>query len=193
MATVAETTVQIPSTAEADPLRDEPEGLYEVIDEQIVEKPPMGAYEIELASFLQGVLDTFARANGRGRAVTEMLFRLTIEPRLDRRPDVAFISNERWPMDRRAPRAAAWEVVPDLAIEVISPSNRTADDLRAVEDYFRAGSRQVWLVVPGVNRVYVFTSPTSVTIRSLGEAIDGGDLLPGFSLTLLDLFGDANT
>ncbi|MEW4570605.1 Uma2 family endonuclease [Tautonia sp. JC769] len=191
MATVAETTAQIPSTAEADPLRDEPEGLYEVIDEQIVEKPPMGAFEAWVASVLFRGLVTSPQVVEQGRVASELLFRLDAERRLDRRPDLAFVSFDRWPRTRPVPRSAAWEVVPDLAIEVISPSNRTADDLRAVEDYFRAGSRQVWLVVPGVNRVYVFTSPASVTIRSLGEAIDGGDLLPGFSLTLLDLFGDA--
>ncbi|WP_169978536.1 Uma2 family endonuclease [Tautonia rosea] len=192
MATAAETTVQNPSTSGDNSLRDEPEGLYEVIDEQCVEKPPMGAFEAWVASVLFRGLVTHPMVVEQGRVVSELLFRIDAEQRLDRRPDLAFVSFDRWPEARPVPRAAAWEVVPDLAIEVVSPSNRTADDLRAVEDYFRAGSRQVWLVVPGVNRVYVFTSPTSVTIRSLGDALDGGDLLPGFSLTLLELFGDPN-
>ncbi|WP_152052447.1 Uma2 family endonuclease [Tautonia marina] len=192
MATATETTVLSRSTTEADLLRDEPEGLYEVIDEQIVEKPPMGAFEAWVASVLFRGLVTNSQVVEQGRVASELLFRLDAERRLDRRPDLAFISFDRWPKARPVPRAAAWEVVPDLAIEVISPSNKTADDLRAVEDYFRAGTRQVWLVVPGVNRVYVFTSPTSVTIRSLGESLDGGDLLPGFSLSVLELFGDAN-
>jgi Uma2 family endonuclease len=185
----------VPPTASPPPPTplDEPEGLYEVIDDQILEKPPMGAYEVELASFLQGVLDTFARTNGLGRAVTEMLFRIDPDRPLDRRPDVAFVSAARWPVEQRAPRAASWEVVPDLAVEVVSPSNRTADDLRAVEDYFRAGSRLVWLVVPGIARVYVYSSPTAVSFRSLGESIDGADLLPGFSLSLAELFGDVES
>ena len=70
--------------------------LYEVVDGQIVEKEPMGAYEILVGSFLNTCLDGFARANNCGRAVSEMLF--DFGTRLSqRRPDVAYVSYDRWP------------------------------------------------------------------------------------------------
>src|SRR6059058_4936995 len=94
----------------APPATIEPEGLYEVVDGQIVATPPMGAFEVELASILQNWMGPFARSNHLGRVVTEMLFVIDPARGRERRPDVAFVSHERWPIDRRAPKTAAWEV-----------------------------------------------------------------------------------
>src|SRR5260370_12220818 len=150
----------------------------------------MGADEVEIASCLQGLMAAFARSNGLGRVVTEMLFRIDPERKLERRPDVAFIAHERWPLERRAPGTAAWAIVPDLAVEVISPNNRTVDDFVKLEEYFRAGTRVVWLVIPNVAKVYVYDSPTSVPILALGDDLHGGAVLPGVRLPLATLFGD---
>ena len=78
----------------------EPDGLYEVVGDQIVETTPMGVFEAYLASFLQDTIGPFARTNRLGRVVTEMLFNLRPAVDRDRRPDVAFISAGRWPLDR---------------------------------------------------------------------------------------------
>jgi Uma2 family endonuclease len=77
-----------------------------------------------------------------------MLFRIDPARGLERRPDLAFISHERWPLERRAPMAAAWEVVPDLAVEVVSPTNTANDVQDKVRDYCRAGVRLLWVVYP---------------------------------------------
>ncbi len=96
---------------------------------------------------------------------------------------------ERWPLRRRVPRTEAWEVVPDLVIEVISQSN-TADQVHEkIEDYFRSEVRQVWVIFPGTSKVYVYDSPTTVRILQIGDDLDGGSLLPGFRLPLAILFG----
>src|SRR3954447_15239862 len=92
--------------------------LYEVVDGQIVEKP-MGAYEGQLASLLLEYLAPFVRAQQLGTVVVEVLFLINPAKDLQRRPDVAFVSDARWPRKRHAPSAAAWNVVPDLAIEVV--------------------------------------------------------------------------
>jgi Uma2 family endonuclease len=96
--------------------------LYEVVDGQIVEKKPIGAYEIFIGSFLNTRLDGFARASNCGRAVSEMLFDLGAGLS-QRRPDVAYVSYDRWLRQRRVPQTQAWAVVPELVVEVISPSN----------------------------------------------------------------------
>lgn len=184
MSIATEAQVQAPT------IENEPEGLYEVVDGQVVEKPAMGAYEVEIAAILGRLMGVFAETNQLGRVLVEMLFRLEPESKLDRRPDVAFLSRERWPIQRRAPRTAAWEVVPDLAVEVISPNNKAIEVVKRLEEYFRAGVRVVWAVYPDVNKVYLYDSPTEVTILAQGDALDGGDLLPGFRLDLLELFGE---
>ncbi|MDB5350599.1 MAG: hypothetical protein JWN86_1846 [Planctomycetota bacterium] len=169
----------------------EPEGLYEIIDGRIVEKPPMGSYEFELVSIFQSLLSPFARARGLGRVLTEMMFDLRPAVDRQRRPDVAFVSAAACPLHLRAPKAAAWAVVPELAIEIVSPTNQANDVLAKVEEYFRAGSLAVWVVYPDLAKVYVYASPTSVRVLAPGDDLDGGAILPGFRTPVADLFGPA--
>ena len=103
---------------------------------------------------------------------------------------MAFVSAERWPVGKRLPRQAAWEIVPNLAVEVVSPSNRSRDDLRKLHEYFRAGVRLAWFVYPNLNQIYVYESPFVARGLTTAESLDGGDVLPGFRLSLADLFGE---
>lgn len=168
----------------------EPEGLYEVIGAEIREKPPMGAYEYDLANVLAEAIALIARPLGLGRVFVEMLFDLRPAVDRSRRPDVAFVSTERWPMTRRATREAAWKLVPDLAVEIVSPGNSHSDVLRKMREYFRAGVRAVWMVDPDGMEVYAYTSPTAVTIYAVGDELDGGGVVPGFRLGLRELCGE---
>ena len=122
--------------------------LYEAVDGQVVELAPMGAYDIRIATVLAMYLETFARQHQLGRAVQEMLFDLTATVPRKRRPDVAFVSYDRWPRQRRVPRTEAWEVVPNLVVEVVSPTDRVDDLVDKVAEYFRAGVECVWVSLP---------------------------------------------
>jgi len=168
----------------------EPEGLYEVVDSQVVEKAPMGALEVWIASRLDQAMGAFVTANRQGRIVTEMLFVMDGDRDLKRRPDVAYVSFDRWPRGRRIPRTAAWEVVPDLAIEVVSSSNTADEVLAKVQEYFQSGVRRVWVVYPSTEQVYDYDAPTSVRILARAEDLDGGAVLPGFRFPLATLFED---
>ena len=168
----------------------EPEGLYEVVEGRIVEKPPMGALEVWIAARLVEALVLFVGAGQQGRVVPEMLFVLDRERGRNRRPDVAYVSNARWPMSRRPPRSAAWDVIPDLAVEIISPNNLADDDMEKLDEYFRSGVGLVWIIYPGQSRVYVYDSPTSVRILQRDDELDGGAVLPGFRLGLSAIFED---
>jgi Uma2 family endonuclease len=163
--------------------------LYEVVDGKIVEKD-VGVQQAEIASLLIGYLTPFARTHRLGKTLGETVFRIDQTKDLQRRPDVAFISHARWPFHRRAPAVSVWDMVPDLAIEVVSPSN-SADALQQkTHDYFAAGVRQVWVVYPKQKEVYVYTSLKQIQVLQVGEELDGGDLLPGFRLPLAALFED---
>jgi Uma2 family endonuclease len=168
----------------------EPDGLYEVIGGRVVEKP-MGAYEYWLAGVMFGVLDRYAEANPVGRAVIEMIFDLRGHVDRERRPDVAFVSFERWARDRLLPRTRSWAVVPDLAVEIISLTNTADEVAEKLEEYFQVGVRQVWVVFPRQSKVYAYTSTTAVRVLAPGDELDGGDVLPGLRLSLRDLFDKA--
>jgi Uma2 family endonuclease len=163
--------------------------LYEVVDGKIVEKI-VGVHEAEIATLLIEFLAPFARAHRLGRVFGETIFRIDQSKNLQRRPDVAFVSHARWPAQRRAPKVAVWDLVPDLAIEIVSPSN-TADHVQEkIHEYFKAGVSRVWVVYPRQQEVYVYASATQVQIVPLGQDLDGGELVPGFRLPLTALFED---
>jgi Uma2 family endonuclease len=165
--------------------------LYEVVNGCRVEKPPMSTYATRSAFVIAKKLDDFAEAHQAGRAGTEYLFRLAAVPNLQRRPDAAFVSFQRWPADQPLPHTDPWNVVPELAAEVISPSNRAEEVLDRVAEYFQAGVQLVWMIYPRQQQVYVYESPTQVHIRTRSDELDGGQVLPGFRLALATVFGPA--
>ncbi len=170
--------------------RDDPDDLYEVVAGQRVVKLT-GAYENLLAAELYGYLRDFLRSNPTGRAAVEVMFTLPgVEN--ERRPATAYVSFARWPRGRRVPAGAAWAVVPELAVEVISPGNTFDEVLGKVEECFRAGVTLVWVIHPRLERVHVYTGPAAVRIVSRGEELTGEPVLPGFRLPLAELFPPAD-
>jgi Uma2 family endonuclease len=174
------------SELEPNPVVPPDQEAYEIHDGRIMEMPPMGTYPVELASILHEHLGPFARRAGLGRSIIEVLFR--IDPQTQYRPDLAFVSDERWPKGRRAPKRQPWEIVPDLAVEVISENDPGEQVLTKVRDYFRAGVRAVWLVYPSLEVIHVFDSFTRIRVLTLADDLDGGDIVPGFRLPLATLF-----
>ena len=160
---------------------------YEVIDGVRVEREPMGAFETVLASWLCHLINSFAGGKKLSLAVNEVLFVLNVPRNLKRRPDVAFVPYARWPTPVMA-RESAWNVVPDLAVEVVSPSNLAEEIDRKITDYFQAGVRLVWVFYPDSGRVYVYQSPTQVSILERTDTLDGGEVLPGFRLPIVRLY-----
>jgi Uma2 family endonuclease len=162
--------------------------LYEVVDGQIKEKTA-GVMETEIASLLFGFLFTFLRQNRRGRVLSEMIFRIDVAKDLQRRPDVAFVSHSKWPCNRRVPNVPVWDMVPDLAIEVVSPINSAVAVQLKIDEYFEAGVSTVWVIYPRTT-IHIYASSTQIQVVQLGEELDGGDLLPGLKLPLRALFED---
>lgn len=164
------------------------DALYEVINGKIVELPPMGTDQEITAGILHIRLGTHADATKVGRAVMETLFDFTQQVGHKRRPDVAFVSSQRWPRSKPVGPGDGWPVVPDLVIEVISPSNSWDQVAAKIHEYFHVGVERVWVVTTSQKQVHVYTSPTDVRILSLDEELTDDHLLPGFKLALTDLF-----
>src|SRR4051812_23451426 len=155
-------TAAIVDEAEDLVLDPEPDFFYEIVNGEVRELI-MSAYEVSVGNRLFQRVANFADQKAIGRAFTEILFRLR-PGQPQRRPDVAFVSFQRWEKDRRVPRSNAWPVVPDLAVEVISPSEFGIEIQEKMTEYFEAGVRLIWLVWPNSEQVQVFTSMTDVRI-----------------------------
>lgn len=162
--------------------------LYEIVDGQQLDLPPMSAYATWLASRLHGLLWPYVETHGLGTCMAEMLFIMDVQRDLRRRPDVAFVSAQRWPIDRDLPPTGDWEVVPDLAVEFISPNDVFKDVLSKVREYFFYGVQLVWVVSPEEQQIYVYTSPTQVHILSTGDDLTGEHVISGFQLPVARLF-----
>jgi Uma2 family endonuclease len=162
------------------------DALYEVVKGVRVEKP-MGLVENEIANSLIERLRPFCRTNQLGRAVMETLFEIPHSGN-DRKPDVAFVSFQRWPADRPLPRVNAWPVAPDLAVEVISPTDKAFDVIEKVREYFAGGVRQVWHVYSHVEQVFIFDSPTAVRVLTRADELTAEPVVPGFRMPMADLF-----
>lgn len=163
--------------------------VYEVIDGEIVGKP-VGVQQSDIAALLVILLGAFVRANRLGRVFTELAFLVDRTRNRQRRPDVAFVSDARWPFRKRAPDVPAWDVVPDLAIEVISPSNSASELQDKILEYFASGVREMWIIYPGQRQLHRLQSPTQIEVLQMGQELDGGTILPGFRMHLSELFED---
>jgi Uma2 family endonuclease len=182
-------TLVEPQAVTAFPEAADNESLYEIIDGQRVELPPMSAYATIVSSRLVKKLGAFADANNLAEVVGEVLFRLPLKQIRNRRPDVAVVTYQRWPKGRPIPIPDnAWDVVPDMAVEVISPHDLADEMMQRLVEYFEAGVRLVWVVYPQQRVVYVYESFNQAHIRTQADELEGGSVLPGLSLSLADLF-----
>lgn len=152
-----------------------------------MEREPIGAFETVLASWLCHLMNGFAAGKKLGLAINGVLFVLNAARNLQHRPDVAFVSYARWPTSVVA-REPAWNVVLNLAIDIVSPTDLAEEIDRKIIDYFQAEVGLVWVLYPDSGRVYVYQSPPRVSILERTDTLDGGEVLPGFRLPIAGLY-----
>jgi Uma2 family endonuclease len=162
--------------------------LCELVDGVLVEKVA-GLDESVLAVLLAGSFLNYLKEHDFGKLVgADGMIRLF--PGLVRIPDVAFISWSRFPK-KRLRRGEIPAVVPELVVEVLSKGNTAREMARKLDEYFRAGVRQVWYVDRKRRTVRVFTSPKQSSVLSEDDHLDGGDILPGFRFSIRAWFAEA--
>jgi Uma2 family endonuclease len=103
-----------------------------------------------------------------------------------RAPDVSFTRWERLPGGRPPQRFG--EGAPDLCVEIISPSETYRDVRRKVEEYLASGASQVWLLEPLDETLTIHHANGDVRLYRAGDEVNSGDLLPGFSCLVSDVF-----
>jgi len=166
-------------------LNDHEDRLYELVDGILVEKTA-GYEESFIAGRILILLNNFVEPRELGLVAGEGgMVKLDID--LVRIPDVSFVSWDRVP-GREFPAEQVPPLVPDLAVEVISPSNTPKEMDEKLHEYFEKGVRLVWFVRPKSRVVDVYTAPDRFTRLTVSARLDGGDVLPGFSVQVGELF-----
>jgi Uma2 family endonuclease len=164
---------------------------YEVVHGDVVELKPMSAFSSEVANRIHRRLVAYGEATGLGQPRMDMLFHVPLpsDRSRNRRPDVSFITYAQWPDDRPLPyRGNPMDVVPELIVEVASPTDEAEALISKAHEYLEAGARLVWLVYPRVRSVYAYESPTRFRIFAATDELDGGTVLPGFHVPMALLF-----
>src|SRR5262249_35311130 len=101
----------------------------------------------------------------------------------------AFTSWDRLP-GRRRPTRPIPHIAPDLAVEILSPSNTSREISRKIKEYFAAGTRLVWGADPEKRTNKDYTNPKHFRTLRVADTLDGGHVLPGFSLSIRDWFAE---
>lgn len=168
------------------------DGVFEVVNGELVEVPSVGNYETLLEVELIVALKEYVSAKVPGILLPgRARFRLKRDPDLVRGPDVSFTSRERLP---EAPfEKGYFDLAPDLAVEIVSASNPSSYTEQKVSEYLDADVRMVWVIYPDTRTAYLYTSKDSVRRIDENGELDGGEAVPGFKMRLGDLFDAAGT
>lgn len=178
------------SLTTADDLRALPMGMgqrYELVMGELRVMSPGGWRHGNVISNLHGLLQMHVREHDLGMMFgAETGFRLTRSPDTVRAPDIAFIAKERLP--EVMPQESFWPGAPSLAVEVLSPEDRTGEVDEKIDAWLNAGCDAVWIVDPKLQTVTIYQSQRAVTTFLVGQALEGGELLHGFTCAVDELF-----
>lgn len=158
------------------------ERRFELIQGEIVEKMPTQKHAA-LAGFFYGEMYIHLKVHPIGWVLVEARYQMPEDKDHSYIPDVSFVSDR----NRVLVERGAAPYMPDLAIEIMSPDDSLRDLRKKARYYLANGSQLVWLVIPQKRLVEVYT-PDDDFVLTEGDILTGGDVLPGFTLAVKDIF-----
>lgn len=165
---------------------DTPEGKAELVRGELRLTPSPGPRHGVVVANLTFLLGQYVRSTGSGRVLTESCYELVQLPRTVRAPDVSFVRTERLPAGGLGD--AQLKIAPDLAVEILSPSETAARLDEKLEDYAASRVPLVWVIDPERRSVRVIAVEAPVRWLREGDTLDGGSTIPGFACPVSDLF-----
>ena len=158
----------------------------ELVRGEVVETMPPGGRHGAIAVALAILLQLWTQRTGGGYVGVEAGYVLGHEPDTVRGPDVSYVRADRIPAS--GVPEGFWMVAPDLAVEIVSPSE-TADEVREkVRDYLAAGTPLVWTIYPRTSEVVAHTADGLARTYRREDVLEAPDVLPGFSCRVAELF-----
>jgi Uma2 family endonuclease len=161
----------------------------ELIDGVLVEKAGMSYLEDSLTTVLAKFLHDFLWTTRLGKGFTAGAIYQTIDGNF-RLPDFTVCLKDKFPTGK-VERVPYVDFAPDLAVEVLSKSNTPKEIDRKRRELFASGTRLIWVVDPVKRTVAVYTSPDECTVLAETATLTGGDVLPGFELSIAEWFRQA--
>jgi Uma2 family endonuclease len=161
----------------------------ELVNGRIVEMAPPGGIHGRVILRISSMLDQYLRQHGGGEALAGdvgFVLHLPTDQERVRGPDVAFVSSNRLP-DGRLPEGFV-QGAPDLAVEVLSPSDTSMEVQQRVRDFLEGGARLLWVIAPQARTVTVYRADGTARLLKDEEALEGEDVLPGLMIPLADVF-----
>lgn len=174
--------------AEYEKLPEHDGGFDEVSRGYLIREPAPGNAHARLVTLIaHRLMQYLEQHQGCGRVYSEGGAILAEKPLTLRRPDIAFVREERVP-----PREslAIFRGAPDLAIEVLSPSNRPAQILTKVAEFLEASTPVVWVIDPRRKLAVVHDQSGTPRVMNPPAHLEFEEMLPGFSLDLAALFAE---
>jgi Uma2 family endonuclease len=160
--------------------------LYEYVDGELIVVTNSGVEHGYLALTLGYFLTGFVRTHKLGITCdSSTAFKMKTDNK--RSPDLAFIARERLQGLKRLPKGF-FDGAPDLAVEIISPNNTFEEIHNKLVEYFENETRLVWVILPDEECVLVYHKPKPSKLLQLEDSLDGEDVIPDFSLPLLEIF-----
>lgn len=160
---------------------------HELVQGEMTTMAPAGAEHGFIAAELAASLSGYARRHDLGRVfAAETGFRIASDPDTVRAPDVAFVSASRL-AETGIPRGF-WPGAPDLAVEVLSPSDSYAEMEAKVYDWLDAGAQMVWIVNPKTRSITTYDAKGEVRVFRAKDTLDGAEVLPGWRITVGEVF-----
>jgi Uma2 family endonuclease len=161
--------------------------VHELVRGELRQVAPAGHKHGRIVLNITTPLDQYIRANKLGAVfAAETGFKLAANPDSVRAPDVAFVREER--LIGAEAVEGYWPGPPDLAVEVISPSDIYTQVEEKVIDWLDAGTRMVVVVNPRRRSVTVYRSLTEIKILTESDMLDGLDVVPGWAIPVKDIF-----
>ena len=164
-----------------------PDGKVELVRGELRVTPPPGAPHGSAAVNLVLMLGGYVKANGLGRVFGDSFgYILTQLPRTVRVPDLSFVRADRLPPEGIGPGLLRF--APDLAVEVLSPSESASELEEKLADYTVSGTRLIWVVDPARRTVMILNAAQPVRWLQENDVLHGDEVVPGFSCKVAEIF-----
>lgn len=161
----------------------------ELIEGRIVSVSPADIEHGDISNEVAYLLNVAVRKGRHGKVfIAEAGFFVSRDPDTVCVPDVAFVTHER--LAEAGVTKGFFPGAPDLAVEVVSPSDTAPGVHKKARMWIEAGCRAVWLVWPDDRSVTFYRSLDDVKILTGDAVLDGADVIPGFSHPIAQFFGD---
>lgn len=158
---------------------------HEVVGGELITMPPAKSLHSRIAHLVFKLIGRFLVEEAELETFLEVGYVLSLSPLTVRQPDISVLRKDRvW----ATPPDSYFEGAPEIAIEIVSPSDGAEYLEGKVRDYLAAGAREVWVLYPKTKHVHIFCRTGEWRVLSETQIVESPELLPGFSVKVSEFF-----